>query len=604
MPLSVLALLTVRNESNYIKQCLNHLISQGISVCLIDNGSTDDTLEKASAFLPSGFLRIETLAYNGCFELAKILENEVRLSKQIPADWYMHHDADELRYAPNGMGTLREAIETVDKLGFNAINFDEFVFLPPASSTIETQAPCNYEQSFTDYYYFAPRPQHRLNAWKNTGKPIDLITEAGHRVKFEGVNAYPESFILKHYIGLSRAKIIAKYANRVYSMDEILSRHWHGARAHFAQTEVKWPEQSALKQVNRGQDLTLDKSAPLMTHPFLSSTESRPIEQADILLKRKTQYRSPISRLREQLAQSGAWPLQIKPAPFVVGVMRSGTTLLRLMLDAHPDLAIPSETRFFPAINSLINQATATPTEVVSILESVNTWPDFELNSEELIKSMLTEHINTPSNAVRSFYKNYALRFNKARWGDKTPYYGLHMDQISLLIPEARFIHIIRDGRDVALSTKGLWFDLGKDIEEIAVNWMSRIRQTRQLAQLIPHYLELRYEDLIHNPEQTLRKICRFIHLPYNPQMLEYHRTAETRLDEFKTRFSHEGDILVSKEQRKSAFKLASTPPQKNRIERWRNELTIEQIKKFESIAGPLLLELNYSLVSQPQAPV
>jgi hypothetical protein len=319
------------------------------------------------------------------------------------------------------------------------------------------------------------------------------------------------------------------------------------------------------------------------------------------LLQCKAQQRQPLYRFREQLAQRGIWPLPHKPAPFVVGVMRSGTTLLRLMLDAHPDLAIPSETRFFPAINSLITQKQMAPVEAVSILKSVNTWPDFELDSEKLIKSMDAQQINTPSNALRHFYQAYAARFNKPRWGDKTPYYGLHMDQISLLIPEARFVHIIRDGRDVALSTKGLWFDLGKDIEEIAVNWMSKIRQTRQLAQLVPHYLELRYEDLIHQPEQTLRKICQFIHLPYHPKMLEYHRTAETRLDEFKTRYSNEGDIIVSKEQRKSAFKLASTPPQKNRIERWRNELTPEQIAQFEAIAGTLLLELNYPLVSQAQ---
>lgn len=597
MSLSILALLTVRNESDYIHQCLTHLIGQGIQVCLIDNGSTDDTVAKAAAFLNTGQLQIKHLPYKGYFELSSILENEVRLSKEIKADWYMHHDADEIRYAPEGMGRLSEAIESVDKQGFNAINFDEFVFLPP-----ENQHPNNlfnnYEKEFTDYYYFSPRPLHRLNAWKRIGPDVDLVTSAGHKVNFNGINIYPVSFTLKHYIGLSKNKIIAKYAGRVYSVDEMLNRNWHGARAHFSQTKIKWPSSDELKSTAMLNSQNLDKSNPLTSHPFLINVQSRPIEQIDKLQKRKLSIRHPINRLKEKLAQSNIMPLTTKPVPFIVGVMRSGTTLLRLMLDAHPNLAIPSETRFFPAITPLISKEEITPEEIINTLTSVNTWPDFELNPDELLKRMKEQNVRDTSSAMRIFYKSYAERFKKKRWGDKTPYYGLHMDQLSILFPEARFIHIIRDGRDVALSTKGLWFDLGKNIEEIAVNWMSRIRQTRQLAQLVPHYMELRYEDLITEPEMALRKISKFIHLPFHPAMLEYHQTANNRLDEFKSRYSENGEVSVSKEQRKAAFKLASTPPQKNRIERWRNELTREQTEQFESIAGTLLKELNYTLIS------
>jgi hypothetical protein len=594
MPLYVLALLTVRNESDYIQQCLEHLFSQGINVCLIDNGSTDDTVAKASAFLPTGQLQIEHLPYKGYFELSSILENEVRLSKLIPADWYIHHDADEIRYAPEGMGSLREAIEAVDSQGFNAINFDEFVFLPPESAKAAVK---DYEAEFTDYYYFAPRPIHRLNAWKNTGKEIDLVTHAGHKVEFDGIKIYPEAFTLKHYIGLTKNKIIAKYASRVYSIEEMLNRNWHGERASFSHSEINWPHPKELKVTNEPRARNLDKSTPLTSHPFLVNTESRPIENAQLLLRRKQAQQNPLARLRETLAQQGLFPVKNKPIPFVVGVMRSGTTLLRLMLDAHPDLAIPAETRFFPALAPLVNKAPIEPEEIVNLLTSINTWPDFELDSDILLQRMHQSGVNNTGHALRVFYEAYAERLGKKRWGDKTPYYCLHMDQINTLFPETRFIHIIRDGRDVALSTKGLWFDLGKTIEETAVNWANRIRQTRQLAQLVPHYMELRYEDLITEPETALRKICKFIHLPYNPAMLEYHQTAHRRLDEFKSRYSEDGEVTVSKEQRKAAFRLASAPPQKDRIERWRNELSQEQIEQFEAVAGPLLKELNYSLL-------
>lgn len=375
----------------------------------------------------------------------------------------------------------------------------------------------------------------------------------------------------------------------------MLNRNWHGDRAYFSHSEIKWPQ---AKELKKNTSPILDKSSPLTAHPFLITTESRLIEHADRLIQRKNTLQKPLARLKEKLAQEQIFSLAIQPIPFVVGVMRSGTTLLRLMLDAHPDLAIPSETRFFPALMPFINKDQIDPQEIINTLTSVNTWPDFELNENNLLKKMQEKSVNDAASALRVFYELYAARFKKNRWGDKTPYYCLHMDQLSLLFPEARFIHIIRDGRDVALSTKGLWFDLGKTIEETAVNWANRIRQTRQLAQLVPYYMELRYEDLIAEPEITLRKICKFIHLPYHPAMLEYHQTANKRLDEFKSRYTENGELTVSKEQRKAAFKLANTPPQKSRIERWRKELTSEQIEQFESIAGTLLNELNYTLLS------
>ncbi len=597
MSLSIVALLTVRNESPYISTCLQHLISQGVDICLIDNESTDNTVALAEPFLGKGLLCIEKIPYRGCFELAEILRNEERLAKKLDADWYIHHDADEIRYAPKSMGSLKEAIAQVDKEGYNAINFDEFVFLP-MEDTCDYKLG-NYEQTLKHYYHFFPRKNHRINAWKNFSVKIDLVAEGGHRIIFEGRKIYPENFILKHYIGLGRRQLIRKYAGRVFSVEEMFTRGWHEARATFSATEIRWPEVSNLLVADDPQ--SLDTSDPQATHPFLNDDDARPISNARLLLEKKNQLKSEMTRMSEAMVRAKA-KNNPRPVPFVVGVMRSGTTLLRLMLDAHYDLAIPSETRFFPALTPLFEREQVSPSELLDVLTSINTWPDFEINREQLQLEMEAAGIASAADGLRFFYSSYAKRFNKQRWGDKTPYYGLHLDQISTLFPEARFVHIIRDGRDVALSTKGLWFDLGNNIEEVAANWVSRIRQTRQLAQLVPHYLEIRYEDLVSQPEAVLKRVCRFLHLPFDASMLNYHVEANLRLNEFKPRYAADGGLVLTQARRKEAFLLTNEPPQTNRVARWRKECTTEEVKIFEEIAGDLLRELDYPMLTDEQS--
>src|SRR5215468_9856188 len=128
----IVALLAVRNEERYLKRCLEHYRQQGIETCLIDNGSTDRTLQIAEGFLNRGVIRIEHLPFSGVFELETQLRCKERLAAEIAADWFIHCDADEIREAPRHYKTLREGIEVVDRQGYNAIDFDEFVFLPTA----------------------------------------------------------------------------------------------------------------------------------------------------------------------------------------------------------------------------------------------------------------------------------------------------------------------------------------------------------------------------------------------------------------------------------------------------------------------------------------
>lgn len=258
----VVALLTVRNEALYLARCLSHLCEQGVDVCVIDNDSTDESKSIAESFLGRGVFRIERLPFNGVFDLVAQCQQQEELAAEIDADWFIHHDADEIREAPKGWGRLATAIERADQQGYNAIDFAEFVFIPHGGGN-----GSDYAREFQNYYYFQPAPLHRVNAWKKTGAAVDLVSSGGHRAEFSGRKMLPEQFVLRHYIGLSAEQLIAKYSHRQYSEAEVRERSWHGWRAEFDKWQVRLPAASELKLYKGEGDW--DKSDPKRVHQFV-----------------------------------------------------------------------------------------------------------------------------------------------------------------------------------------------------------------------------------------------------------------------------------------------------------------------------------------------
>src|SRR6188472_2831340 len=139
------------------------------------------------------------------------------------------------------------------------------------------------------------------------------------------------------------------------------------------------------------------------------------------------------------------------PVPFIVGVGRSGTTMLRLMLDAHPDLAIPPETHFVPELIDAIDGG-ATPEQAATTMIAVRQWGDLDTDPEDVVARWRQLERFESGPALRAFYEMYAERQGKPRYGEKTPAYVKSIVKIEGALPEARFVHVIRDGRDVALS--------------------------------------------------------------------------------------------------------------------------------------------------------
>jgi hypothetical protein len=284
------------------------------------------------------------------------------------------------------------------------------------------------------------------------------------------------------------------------------------------------------------------------------------------------------------------------PVPFVVGVARSGTTLLRMMLDSHPDVAIPPESHFIPAaargwkgarepLATFVDQVTADPH-----------WPDLQLD-RELIASTLAEARPADfAGALDVLYGAYAARFGKPRWGDKTPVYLDRMVEIAGWYPRARFVHIVRDGRDVALSVKDQPF--GPDtLRRSARHWAKRIGNARRQAEQLPHYLELRYEDLVREPEIQLRRVCEFIELEFAPAMLRYHERAAGRLAEERRDLALPRlGIAISGEERAQIHRHVLSPPDPARIGQWRTLMSPREKRRFARIAGEMLASLGYPL--------
>ncbi len=288
------------------------------------------------------------------------------------------------------------------------------------------------------------------------------------------------------------------------------------------------------------------------------------------------------------------------PVPFIVGVTRSGTTLLRLMLDAHPDLAIPPETHFVPQLIKTANKRGASCEEAHGVVTGHRQWGDFGLDSGELLRRYCALDRIEAEPVVRTFFELYAEREGKPRWGDKTPNYIKRMRQIQRTIPEARFVHMIRDGRDAALSRFKRLLKEPPPIETVAERWVKKIEGARADGEQLGQYLEVQYESLVRDTEPELRRVCEFLELPWDPAILRYYERAEDRLAEMVRDLpGEEGKPMRPADHRREAHLLTSKPPDPSRLARWKEEMDPAQNALFEGVAGDLLSELGYEVVSR-----
>ena len=275
------------------------------------------------------------------------------------------------------------------------------------------------------------------------------------------------------------------------------------------------------------------------------------------------------------------------PPLFVLGVRRSGTTLLRVMLDRHSQLAVPDESYFVPQLADRHLRRIEVD-GFVDDLSRIDTLAEWEVPLDK-VRARLYDGMPT-GEAIGTVYAVYAEERDKPRWGDKTPMYMRNLRMLERLFSDALFVHLIRDGRDAALSflsmPRGIVTETWahpRSSADFACQWRTEVASARQLGRRVggARYLEVRYEELVDDAEAVLERICGFAGLPYEPTMAQY-----------------TGSVDVSA---KPHQQMLLQPPTTG-VRDWRVEMPAADVESFEHVAGDLLRELGYEAAHAPDA--
>lgn len=292
-----------------------------------------------------------------------------------------------------------------------------------------------------------------------------------------------------------------------------------------------------------------------------------------------------------------------EPAPFIVGAPRSGTTLLRLMLDSHPLLAIPPETAgMVPHVAALAaanDVRVASPEGMLEVLQTYppdgNAWDDYGLTSTEVLVALRAVQPFNTSDGMRAFFGAYAARFGKPRWGEKTPGNGASLPLIEQLLPEAHFVHLVRDGRDVAASWVEQWFRPAPDVLGTLAAWHAAVTTIAELGGQVQHYMEVRFEELVTSPRATIQRICGFLGLEPHDDMLQPHDRAAGRLVEHRDRLRADGSVLVSHADRLQQQISVTRSLDAELIGAWRDRPAAAVLADLPEAHQGLLRDLGYT---------
>jgi hypothetical protein len=290
---------------------------------------------------------------------------------------------------------------------------------------------------------------------------------------------------------------------------------------------------------------------------------------------------------------------------FIGGDGRSGTTLLNVVLDSHPELSVGPEFHFNGPTNlgpyalECLRLIRAKDRRVIgkALNKNLDLKPGVQFVRRveragieiEAIERLIMETMEASGSDLQAFPERCALihafgeflrvRDGKKRWGFKIMKEIKKPNKYAAVFPEAQFLHIIRDGRDVAASQMtehGSW-GYG-DIEAAARGWVNIIRLCRKNGKDLP-VLEVKYEDLVLKPRPTIERICAFLGVTFDETTL---RHSEVDHAFFHTHVRHPSREATQKPINDSA------------VGRHKRDLTPEQIAAFEGIAAEQLREFGY----------
>ena len=256
--------------------------------------------------------------------------------------------------------------------------------------------------------------------------------------------------------------------------------------------------------------------------------------------------------------------------------------MLRLMLNNHPRLAIPHETVFITQFHRKLQEYgdLANAENRQALLKDIAAHP--LVVRGKLIPdkdAVLAQQLHSYAGLIDAIMTSYAGSQGKLRWGDKTPYYTPDIDVLNSIFPRAKFIQVLRDGRDVALSQRKIEWCSNNSFR-LAHDWMWKTMICHKVGKVLgaDRYLELRYEELVHDPEFSLRRACAFLGEDFDGRMLQYHETAESVVPSESLKW-HRNSVR---------------PPDASKIYAWKTALPQSDRIIFEEIAGETLEYFGY----------
>lgn len=270
---------------------------------------------------------------------------------------------------------------------------------------------------------------------------------------------------------------------------------------------------------------------------------------------------------------------------FIVGSGRSGSTLLRMILASHSKICIPPETWYIiQLVKELPLTSVLSSIEVkraIDIITSHYRWPDMGMTKRDLQAS--TENMISPNlrDILDIIYNHHLKVESKLRWGDKTPPYVQIIPELSLIYPEARFIHLIRDGHDVAKSFHDLGWH-GKSICRSTTEWKQAVDKIHlyRNADLDAKIFDVKYEELVESMEHVIKEICTFLNEDFEFRMLSWSSNIDGNLP---SREIHIHKKLFRNPRKSDAF-------------RWKNEMSKKDIIVIESHIHHELERVGYEV--------
>jgi len=268
---------------------------------------------------------------------------------------------------------------------------------------------------------------------------------------------------------------------------------------------------------------------------------------------------------------------------FIVGSGRCGTTLLRAMLEAHPDVHIPPETHLPDVMRDYQRYSRLPWHAVLRIIltrfEYHPQWDGFVPAFGPVYRDLSARAEDRNLAAVLdAVYRAHATRYKPTatRWGDKTPLNALALNGLHTVFPDLRAIHMVRDGRDVVQS---FMRRTNVELSAAARAWLRPVRTAQQFGVRHPaQYREIRYEDLVRQPQVTIEAVCAFLDLPLDERSLRH----------------HELDLPLADVDRFARFQGVRGPLHQAEIGRWRTDLSATQIDQLDALLGPTLSALGY----------